>query len=375
MLAFAVLAMSGLILASGLAVDGGYAWSRRRVAQNAADLSALAGTRMVVRNIANLTGPGTSSMKYVSTDADVVAEINRTLADNGAGVPAYGDPTEGPMYVDQNGAPLTGSYAFVGNGIIPAEARGVLVHGTVQWSPFLLGILGGGQWKATADATARGTYIPPSTGGAMFAAAVIWPAELPTLASIPGTDHGAQPGWIACSAGGNGACPKSHYRIGTGDVGGGQFGWLGWSGATSAPGLCKLLTPGAAAAPSYTVPVGSSVTIPGNPGKKNPPCIAGAIAQWAASNATVFVPVASPGPGPCPKYCYPGTTRPYPPTINGSGANATYNILGFAGFQLVTCSQPCIDYIEAVYRGPFFIGPTDGASITTQEDFDIRLVG
>src|SRR3712207_7942980 len=68
--------------------------------------------------------------------------------------------------------------------------------------------------------------------------------------------------------------------------------------------------------------------------KHNAPCVEERINEWADMGTVIYVPVVSPGPGPCPDYCYPGTTTPYPPTLedrkstslNSSHANISYAV-------------------------------------------------
>jgi uncharacterized membrane protein len=78
--------MTALILGLGLVVDGGYAWSQRRVAQNAADLSSLAGTRVVAMFQSGAAVNGT----------DVIATMNQINQANGVPNIAAGDA----LYVD-----------------------------------------------------------------------------------------------------------------------------------------------------------------------------------------------------------------------------------------------------------------------------------
>ncbi len=86
--------------------------------------------------------------------------------------------------------------------------------------------------------------------------------------------------------------------------------------------------------------------------------------------ATILEPIVSPGPPPggqtctqAPTYCFANGT-PYPATTQGSGSNVTYNVIGFAGFQLTGCSNPCIKNLEGVFRQAFFLGPTGGTTGT-----------
>ena len=44
------------------------------------------------------------------------------------------------------------------------------------------------------------------------------------------------------------------------------------------------------------------------------------------------------------------------------GSNATYNVIGFAGFELTGCRNPCVKNLQGVFRQAFFLGPTGTTS-------------
>ena len=139
------LCLVAIILAVGLVADGGYAFSQRRLGQNAADFAAMAGTRIVGEA---LTGqpPG------AGTAANVQAAINSVLAANGTQLVSA-------QYVDASGAALGN---VVGASVIPSGANGVVVTSSTNWKPFFLGIIGIDQWSADSTATA---LTPGSAGG------------------------------------------------------------------------------------------------------------------------------------------------------------------------------------------------------------------
>jgi len=147
-------------------------------------------------------------------------------------------------------------------------------------------------------------------------------------------------------------------------AGPGNFGWMHWPGITggSAPDLASMLrypsAPASHQAPTFSVPQGNYLTLPGNSGVSNSSAVRTAIESWANSGQTVYVPIISPGPGPCPAGCFPGTSTPYPAPFQGSGSSETYNIIGFAGFQLTGCDNPCVRNLLGVFREVIFLGPT-----------------
>ena len=146
-LVLVALAMVVLIAMVGLVIDGGVAWEKRREAQNAADLAALAGTRVVAQSVGGAA----------RTNQDVYNAISAiATANNGATVPGLGTAT-GAVYVDSKGMPIGGSYVTNAASAIPTTARGVKVPTSRSWTPFFLGLVGISNWSASADATARTT--------------------------------------------------------------------------------------------------------------------------------------------------------------------------------------------------------------------------
>lgn len=131
------LALAALTLGAAVVVDGGYAFAQRRAAQNAADLAAMAGTRVVgVKLTGRPSGAGTAH--------NVENAITTVLAANGAQLVSA-------QYVDQNGGALG---SVLGGSAIPEGAFGVVVEARTDWQPFLLGTIGVTDWVASARATA-----------------------------------------------------------------------------------------------------------------------------------------------------------------------------------------------------------------------------
>jgi hypothetical protein len=140
--------MVALGLIVGLVIDGGFAWEKRREAQNAADFAALAGTRLV----------GASLQGTVVHNSDVYAALVRVAAaNNNATLPNLGT-AGGPVYVDGSGTDISGGTITDDGNAIPAAARGVRVPSAqTTWRPVFLGLMGVSSWSAGAGATARTT--------------------------------------------------------------------------------------------------------------------------------------------------------------------------------------------------------------------------
>jgi Flp pilus assembly protein TadG len=129
---FAV-ALPVIIIGVGLVIDGGNALAQRRGSQNASDLAALAGARIIAERIAGDTVNG--------TDANVVAAIDATIAANGGLALTYGSPS-GPQYFNQNG----NATGWVGAGTIPANTVGVKLGSSRTWKPYFLSLFGFNGW-------------------------------------------------------------------------------------------------------------------------------------------------------------------------------------------------------------------------------------
>ncbi len=325
------LALTGVVLAVGLVVDGGYAWAQRRSAQNAADLASLAGTRIVGLKLAGSTADGTT----------VLNAMNAVNQANGVPNVTSGEA----IYVDNNGA-STGT--LVAAGAIPASARGVQLSASRQWRPFFLGMAGINSWTATASAVSKTSIkrIDTAPSGDLLPLAMPF-NSVPSIVCPEGTPASS--------------CTTTTLASGTGP---GQFGWMSWSGAGNAVYTCDIMTP-PLDNPAYSIALNSYITIPGNTGVSASNCLRNAFQYWIDSGATIYVPIISPGPGACPSFCWPGTAIQYPDPTNGkTGSNIAYNVIGFGGFQMTGCdgstdaSKCKIDDIEGVYRQVIFNGPT-----------------
>ena len=351
--AFAIVVM---LMITGLILDGGFGLAQRRVAQNGADLAALAGARVIASFVSGDTTNG--------TDANVVASINTTVGGNNLPAVSYGAP-DGPRYVDIEGNQL----AYVGTGAIPAGTAGVTVKTTKAWKPFFAGLFGVSQWSTQADATARGGYraggpppgsiLPIGVSEETYTSANICPAGTPTA-----------------------SCTEVNLTEGELNIPGG-FGWLKFGcgdsiddfgnvyglGQTSpAPG-CEENTPfledewgnlGATPpVPPNTYGCCTEVGLPGSgddigslPGNKVSISDSTPGVNYYISTGTVgFVPIWD--------------------EADGNGSNGYYHIIGFAGFQITHVNGS--KEIQGILRQVIFPGPVGteapgfaGAPLATQ---------
>jgi Putative Flp pilus-assembly TadE/G-like len=324
MIVLLALVLTVSLLLVGLVIDGGTALAQRRASQNASDFAALAGARVVAEWIGGDSANG--------TDANVRAAIANAIGSNGGATIAFGAPN-GPRYVDAQGRLL----GLVGSGAIPATAVGVTVSSSRTWTPYFLGIAGFTSWSASASATAKGGFAD-GPGGTLFPVGIAenffktYPFCSGPISSIPGDP-----------------CYPQHLTPGNLNVPGG-FGWLKFGcdgyGLGQVPpanaGGCGDSIPflqGEIGPPAKSYGCCTKVGLPGSldrignlPGNK----VAADCSYFIDNGITVTVPVWD--------------------TAGGSGQNAWYHIIGYAGFQLTGCTGG--KDIEGVYRKPFFTGQT-----------------
>ena len=329
-----VLAFTAIALMIGLVIDGGYGMAQRRQAQNAADFAALAGARIIAERIGGNALDG--------TDANVQAAITTALAANGSAPASFGGP-DGPIYVDSNGNQV----GFVGSGNIPLSAVGVRVHASRSWKPFFLGIVGVSSWSAGADATAKGGYAAGAPGS-------VFPAG---VAEAFFNNRQTCVGAVGSSP----SCEPFHMTPGVLNVPGG-FGWLkfgcaGYGLGQSGDGCsnAKTFLQDEIGPPGNSYGCCTQTGLPGSkdwigslPGNK----VSADCSYYIDNHITVTIAV----------WDYAG----------GTGSNAYYHIVGFAGFQLTNCDGG--KDIEGVWRQQIYNGPTTTTPGFAGQNLGVQLV-
>lgn len=152
----------GLVALAGLAIDGGNLFVQRRQAQNAADASALAGTRLIAQVIQTC-----DPIDMPAFDAEVDRTINRYAEQNGVrdtnGV--AGDEVNDNViahYVDKDGTPL----GQVGEtGALPLGAAGVRAEIKDRDATFFLSVVGIQEIPSSAPAMALTGVVKQLPGG------------------------------------------------------------------------------------------------------------------------------------------------------------------------------------------------------------------
>ena len=320
------LMLVGLLLAAGLVVDVGYGLSQQRTAQNAADFSALAGTRVLGEFYTHQpTGAG--------TDGNVALAIQAVLTANRAQLVKA-------SYVDNTGTWL----GDVGGGI-PSGAVGVAVNAKTSWRPFFLGIMGVTSWSAgtTATATTKGVasagvmpvgiqkdqfgaipYCDPTAAAAVYQACLTNPGNLTSgQLNIPGGF-----GWLKFGATGkcagfglgmdpNNGCTNSRPFLQS-EIG---------PPATSY-GCCTAVTGGAAPADQ----IGS---LPGNK--------PGDISYYTTNQLIVWVPIYD--------------------TAGGTGANGYYHIIGFGAIVFIGDGTQHAKWLTGVRVSTTYVSSPDPSQL------------
>ena len=316
-------AMAVIFFAVGLVVDGGIGLAQRREAQNVADFGALAGARIVAEHVAGDLTNG--------TDAFTQAAITNAVIANGGDAPTFGAPG-GPRYVDEDGSLL----GYVGSGM-PATAAGVTVSTERTWRPFFLGLFGIREWSTTANATALGGYaLNPAPPGTVFPAGISLAFfQTYPFCSGPVSTNPSSP------------CYPQHLTPGNLNVPGG-FGWLKF-GCTGY-GLGQVPPANAGGCQNNKPFLDSEIGPPGNSygcctqvGISGPDRIGSLPGNKVSADCDYYIDNEI------------TVTVPIWDTAGGTGQNAWYHIVGFAGFQLTEC-QGGKD-IEGVWRRLFVTGP------------------
>jgi hypothetical protein len=319
------LSLVGILLVSGLVIDGGYALSQRRQAQNAADFASLAGTRVVG---AKLTGDATA------TDANALAAVEAALAANGARVSDATGKLYAARYVNQAGALVPAgdpAHQAVGSGSIPAGAQGVVVDASRAWSPYFLGIAGMTNWSAGATAVSITPALNVGNGTVPFGMSLATLAVHPvcpagSTAESCGTFHltdGSHniPGgfaWFKFGCYTRTGSDGKHYGLGQvlpaangGCANSKPFLDTEWGALPTTPGntfgCCTSVT--ASTAAGFGNYIGS---LPGNKASVND--IQTSINYFETNNIPAWVPV----------WDY----------ANGNGSNGYYHIVGYVAFEI-----------------------------------------
>ncbi len=158
------IALVGLLVVTGLAVDGGRLLTARREAQNAADAAALGGTRVLAEMIqsCDLSTP-VNDQRIWDAVVQYAAQNNvpQEVIDGAENIQAW--------YVDQD----LNQLGVVGDGEVPDGTTGVQVALTTSRGTIFMGLLGANNMVAPGTATAMTGPVIRFPGGILPVAAPV----------------------------------------------------------------------------------------------------------------------------------------------------------------------------------------------------------
>jgi hypothetical protein len=276
-LVMAAAGMFAFVALVGLVIDTGVAYRERRNIQNAADLSALAGTKVIADHY--LDGGRTGTEVYDAIADSVVAN----------GCTDVNDCTWTAEYVRPDPT-VTGSEVNLGDvasgGGIPANTQGVRVRTESHPDTFFMRVVGISEVDISTPATAMTSSLLNEA-----------PANVLLPIGVFDSDYEA----------------GVEYEITAGEEGPGNFGWLDWDGGSPntpelADAICNPNNPAMTFA----------VWIDGSTGIKNGNDVRDCMDAWLGS--TVLIPV-------------------WGQTNNAGGNNLTYEVITLAAFTLTDYDQ------------------------------------
>jgi Putative Flp pilus-assembly TadE/G-like len=242
-----IMAAGGLIvllLVAGLVIDLGLGFRERRTIQNASDLAAMAGTKVIADHY--LDGGRTGDQVF---DA-----VSASLAGNDC---ATGCTWTG-TYVRPAATPGTeiDLGPLVDGGTIPALAQGVRITADTASETFFMRVVGIDEVAVGTEATAMTSSLLDEAPGGV-------------LLPIAAFDSDYEPG--------------VEYELTEGEEGPGNFGFLTWSGANDSGTLADSIC--VADNPAMQFPV----WIEGAPGNMNANHVRNCLDQWLGE--TVLIPI------------------------------------------------------------------------------------
>lgn len=299
-LALFTLAITVLLGAAGLVVDGGLVFINRRDAQNAADLGAMAGTH----TIAEFHTQGIGRSDDVWSAVDSVVQANGCTS--GGNVPCTWTATYVRPAASGPGTELMSAVPN-SNSPIPSTAQGVMVSIDRRPPTVLLPALGLTEWAVDAEARALTAQIGNVPAGLLLPIAVD-PLDPPNT---------FQPG-------------ETHI-LSLGQDAPGQFSWLTWNGdhnqGTLASNMCTPQNPAIDLTDADT----TDDWIEGDNGKSNSTDVRDCLTGYVGR--IILLPT-------------------YDVTQGLGGSLIDYHITGFTFWRLLDFeANPFIDNLRATFMG------------------------
>ncbi len=287
-----------LLIFAALAIDAGNAYTAKRVAQNAADAAAMAGTRQLALECARqgLT-PGPNATKILAKVDEMTAANNLSTLP-GAGVEVY--------YLDNAGVRMGAVNPLAPVPCnCPGGARGVEVIASNPTESFLAGIMGQDVLGTKAGAKARFAQVA-NVGSGLY----------PLTGMMVDPDNPMEFNKVQVRSIGDGKVP-------------GNFGWLSWNGENNTPNLAESLTPPGDSNTKYYNPgtpengwtpdysdkrIAPGKWVQGAPGNKNAAAVRALLDQFISTQEEMIVPLYD--------------------SVVDRGSHANFRVAGYAAFKL-----------------------------------------
>jgi hypothetical protein len=318
-----IVGLSLIILTAmtGLVIDGGFAWGKQRITQNASDAASEAGAVVLAQKLAGSTPS--------KTDADVLQAVDAAFADNSVAKQAayYVDVQGGLLDPMGSVAASTATAAQVGSGAIPPNAAGVQAVGTQTFDTFLARVIGINQFTTTAPATAVAGYLTQVCSAASGCDVI--PVTIPV--TVLGCDGSNNPAPVQ---------PATAWPITDEPIvvplcknGPGNVGWLDWTptGGGTSEVIASIANPNN---PAIDLPSWQYITATGNVNSKGVEDAindnyAGKVVQIPQFDLTCDTQPSGPLTTNCPTA-----------NVGGNGSNQWYHLPQFAAFQLCKSTIP-----------------------------------
>jgi hypothetical protein len=293
--------MLALLVFLGLVIDGSNAFVNRRNAQNTADIAALDATGLIAAGYTSSSTPGVN----VHNQAAVYAALVTSVANNDCVSTGSTPCSWQAWFVGPSGSgPVDLAAVANSTAALPSNTLGVRVDVRRQPGTFLARLANIQTWDINTEAIAVAETPTTAPSG-----------QLLPIGLVQGT-----------------YTPGQVYDLTDGKTAPGGFGWLSWLGSPSAPVLSSsLCSPNN---PEFTIPT----TFTSSSGSTDSSAVRACLDQWIASGQTVLIPIYS--------------------TVEGTGVNATYTIVGIASFVITSYDQPAVGDIRGYFVGMYsYINP------------------
>lgn len=353
-----VFALTAVLIAVALVVDGGNVWAQQRMVQNGSDSSSEAGAIVMAQRMAGVSAPAGGWDAAVSSAIQTNAGANDVTVTAAYYTDVCGIPlkSDGSAALNADGTYDLPAAARVGNGLPPdlsatpdcpslkvGPPAGVMVLGHRSVGSYFAGVVGISSFSVDTRATAVAGVLQSSCDATQGEACALLPVIFPVdIVSCDGSNNplDTHQEWVL----------NQLYKVPLCKNGPGNVGWLDWTppnGGTSEL-VQSILHPNN---PAIDLPSWQFVTETGNVNSGN---VENAINTYDGQVVEIPMFDLTCNTSPDGSQVANGPDYGCPPAnVGGNGQNQWYRIPSFAFFQL--CSSAFADCVAA--------GATDGAYV------------